>query len=170
MRLLVRAVHLFLNCAGTVVVPAVIPSLETLVACLLKALDPRDPNRTQALKEVSATLRVVLKNFPMTAYHKATNRLAVGLVDNTIVLFDLTTSSRLRVFKGHEGRPSCLCFNPDGDYIASYSAQESQARIWQVCFAFVVMMKLCKRLCDWNHCLSWRYCCRLGRLEACLDC
>ena len=47
-----------------------IPSLEILVACLLKALDPRDASRTQALKEVSATLRVVLKNFPMTAYHK----------------------------------------------------------------------------------------------------
>lgn len=151
---------------------AVIPSLETLVACLLKALDPRDPNRTQALKEVSATLRVVLKHFPMTAYHKVTcdmsaclcacnsyryvcafwydqgtNRLAVGLVDCSIVLYDLTTTSKLRVFKGHEGRPSCIAFNPDGDHIASYSAQDAHARIWQVgpsglsvCF---VMARMC---------------------------
>jgi WD40 repeat protein len=111
---------------------AVIPSLESLIACLLKALDPRDANRTQALKEVSATLRIVLKHFPMTAYHKATNRLAVGYVDHTIVLYDLTTTSKLRVFKGHEGRPSCLCFNPEGDHLASYSAQECSARVWAV--------------------------------------
>ena len=51
-------------------VAAVIPSLELLIGCLLKALDPRDSTRTQSLKEVSACLRVVLKNFPMTSYSK----------------------------------------------------------------------------------------------------
>lgn len=49
---------------------AVLPSLELMIGCLLKALDPRDSSRTQSLKEVSACLRVVLKNFPMTAYNK----------------------------------------------------------------------------------------------------
>jgi hypothetical protein len=44
--------------------------MELMIGCLLKALDPRDASRTQSLKEVSACLRIVLKNFPMTSYNK----------------------------------------------------------------------------------------------------
>jgi hypothetical protein len=55
----------------------VIPSLESVVGCLLKALDPRDALRSQTLKDVSSTLRVVLRNFPMTAYSKVSWRCRV---------------------------------------------------------------------------------------------
>lgn len=100
----------------------------------------------------------------VNGFLQTTNRLAVGLVDNTIVLYDLTTTSKLRVFKGHEGRPSCICFNTDGDHLASYSAQESQARIWQVCGVVLLdSAHLCRCFVDLHgHIVCFLFRCWVG--------
>ncbi len=63
---------------------------------------------------------------------QSTNRLAVGYVDSSIVVYDLFTASKLKSFKGHEGKVSCLAFDGAGEAIASYSSTEATVRTWQV--------------------------------------
>lgn len=59
-----------------------------------------------------------------------TQRFALGCVDHTIVVFDLRTACRWRVFKGHTSPISALSFAPTGEVLASYAVNDGTVRLW----------------------------------------
>jgi len=63
----------------------------------------------------------------------ATQKLAVGTNDGTIVMYDLKTAIRLYVLEGHEKKITACSFSPDGRTI---SLKESLVLVWKVGTSF----------------------------------
>ncbi|KZV89852.1 hypothetical protein EXIGLDRAFT_561184, partial [Exidia glandulosa HHB12029] len=55
--------------------------------------------------------------------------IASSSADKTTILWDAMTGDSLRVFEGHTGAVSSVCFSADGLHILS-SASDHSVRIW----------------------------------------
>jgi dipeptidyl aminopeptidase/acylaminoacyl peptidase len=56
---------------------------------------------------------------------------ATGGNDNTIILWDINSGTKLNTLKGHTGWILSLCFSPSGNYIASAS-KDHLGKIWDI--------------------------------------
>lgn len=75
----------------------------------------------------------LVARYPSVSFHQDTQRLAVGTVsDRLIIIFDLRTATKWRIFSGHTGAVAAVTFSPAGEHLVSYSAEEAAARVWQV--------------------------------------
>ena len=81
------------------------------------------PSRTKGLHEL-------VKRFPMTSFHKDTQRFAVGTQEALIIVYDLRTATKWRVLQGHQRGIAALSFSPKGSVLGSYSAEEATVRSW----------------------------------------
>jgi WD40 repeat protein len=113
--------------------------------------------RKHCLAICQTLLSEILKRFPMCSFHPPTQRFAVGThtsgtgatatdgqldqldrlfitpgpQTHSIVIYDLRTASKWRVFDGHDSPVCCVSFAPSGDLLASYSAEDATARTWK---------------------------------------
>lgn len=110
----------------------VVPLLPKFTEIVLRCLEPSDPAlRRQSLMAVTSALHELVKTFPMVAFAQQTQKLAVGTSENVVVVYDLRTATKWRIFEGHTGAVSALAFSSDGERLASYSAADHTARVWQ---------------------------------------
>lgn len=100
---------------------------------MLKCFDPNDlPLRKNSHKLVSQILSILVKNFPMVAFHHESQRLAVGTHDGPIAIYDMRTSAKWKILEGHVGNVTCLSFDSKGNLLASYSAVDKTLQLWKV--------------------------------------
>ena len=90
---------------------------------MLKCFDPNElALRKNSHKTVSAILSILVKMFPMVAFHPESQRLAVGTHDGPIAIYDMRTTAKWKILEGHQGNITCLAFDSKGNSLASYSA------------------------------------------------
>lgn len=106
-----------------------IPAIVETIVC---SLDPSKPLRRKACLSVSTkALHDIVRKFPMIAFHKESQRLGVGTMESSIIIYDLRTATKWRVLEGHVGSISALAFSIDGKVLISYSAKECSVRWWK---------------------------------------
>lgn len=72
-------------------------------------------------------------HFGIISFHEASSRLAVGLNDNSIVVYDMKNGARIVNLQGHFHPCTLVAFNPnkvDGKQLLSYSVNEACVRWW----------------------------------------
>ena len=98
---------------------------------MIGALDPAQPDmRRGCLKACTKGLHELVKRFPMTSFHKDTQRFAVGTIEAVIIIYDLRTATKWRVLEGHRSPVVALAFSPNGSQLGSYSSEEATVRSW----------------------------------------
>lgn len=73
----------------------------------------------------------MVKSFPLIAFHRDNQRLAVGTSQGPIAIYDIKTSQKWKVLEGHSKKVSCCEFDVKGNLLASYSADDCTVRIWK---------------------------------------
>ena len=107
--------------------------LIQITQILLKCLDPNElALRKNSHKIISIILSIMVKLFPMVAFHHDSQRLAVGTHDGPIAIYDVRTSAKWKILEGHTGNVTCLGFDSRGNLLASYSAVDQTLRLWKV--------------------------------------
>ncbi|KAH8741639.1 WD repeat protein [Cryptosporidium ryanae] len=107
------------------------PHLNMVIEITIGFLDPLDSTlRKGTITAITSVLFILVSVFPTITFHQNTQRLAIGY-ENSIIVYDLRTATKWRVLQGHKGEVDALCFNKEGEYLASYSISERSLRIWQ---------------------------------------
>ena len=74
--------------------------LPIVVEAVMKPLDPSVPSLREGLLAASTTaLRELVKRYPMMTFHQETQRLAVGTSDGVVLIYDLRTATKWRIFQ-----------------------------------------------------------------------
>eukprot|EP00434_Breviolum_minutum_P030957 symbB.v1.2.027377.t1/scaffold2805.1/size71130/4 len=110
----------------------VCPLLPRFAEALLRCLEPSDPTlRRHSLLAVTSALHELVQTFPMVDFHQDSQRFAVGTGDGVILVYDLRTATKWRVFEGHNAAVAGLAFTQDAARLASYSSLDCTVRFWQ---------------------------------------
>lgn len=71
-----------------------------MVEAMVKMLDPNHPTVRESLQDiVTVNFADLVKIFPSIAFHPGTQRLAVGTVDGSSIIFDLRTATKLNLLE-----------------------------------------------------------------------
>ncbi|KAG8857990.1 hypothetical protein FRB96_005481 [Tulasnella sp. 330] len=113
------------------------PNLTRLVEAVVKSLDPNAGSGREAVFDPAIEiLGHVVRTFPTVDFHTATQRLAVGMNEGAVIMYDLKTATRLYVLEGHKKRLSAISFSPDGRRLVTASLDESVVMVWKVGSSF----------------------------------
>ena len=105
--------------------------LDEIARIVVSTMSPALPQlRKSCLEAVKRTIAAMTEAYPMVSFHKATQRLAVGLASSSIAIYDLNSARRLLTLRGHASAVSAVSFGMDGLFVASYAAGEGSARCW----------------------------------------
>ena len=67
---------------------------------MVKCLDPNQPHIRDALNQiVTVNFAELVKMYPNVAFHHGLQRLAVGTIEGTIVVYDLRTGTKVQVME-----------------------------------------------------------------------
>lgn len=102
-------------------------------AIVLPCLDPMDYRvRKSSVEPVTELFRDLNKLFPMTAFHQAKQKFAVGTTQGQVCIYDVRSGTKWRILDGHTGPISAVGFDASGKYVCSYSATDCTARVWHL--------------------------------------
>merc|ERR1711971_1205461 len=87
--------------------------------------------RRQSLLAVTSTLHELVNTFPMVAFQRDTQKLAVGTGDGLGVVYDLRTATKWRILEGHTAAVAALDFSENGSQLGSYSARDNKICVWE---------------------------------------
>lgn len=111
--------------------------LPLLVDSVVRSLDPHVPYlRNACLKSATALVHDLVRRYPMVAFHQQTQRLAVGTKDGLIFIYDLISATRWFTLEGHKCEVTAVAFEPEGNYLSSYSIDECLIKIWKTSNSF----------------------------------
>ena len=82
---------------------------------------------------MSSLFEELNSHFGVISLHQASQRLAVALPDNSIVIYDMKNGIRIANLQGHAHPCTLVSFNPnklDGKQLVSYSVNEACVRWW----------------------------------------
>ena len=77
-------------------------------------------------------MKTLILKLPMVAFCQVRQRLAIGTLDNLVVVYDLKTASQWKILKGHTGPVCAVQFDHTGDFLASYSSIDASLKIWKL--------------------------------------
>lgn len=105
--------------------------LPAIVETILCALDPSKSERRRACLAIGTrALHNIVKKFSMVSFHKESQRIGVGTIESSIIIYDLRTATKWRVLEGHTSPVNALCFTLDGKLLLSYSSGDCSVRQW----------------------------------------
>lgn len=87
-------------------------------------LDPKDGRQIRKMSPPGMRMGHI-------AYHAATQQIACGADDGTVVVFHAVSGNELARLKGHSGWVQCLAFSPEGSQLVS-AAYDNSVRIWDL--------------------------------------
>jgi hypothetical protein len=71
-----------------------------MIDSMVKQLDPNHPSIRESLQNiVTINFAELVKIFPTVSFHAPTQRLAVGTLDGTSIVYDLRTATKLNVLE-----------------------------------------------------------------------
>jgi len=105
------------------------PLLHTIVAAVIKTLDPNSGLREKILPAVTVFVDTLTSVYATVAFHRPTQRLAISAAPSTIVLYDIKSCTTLHVLDGHRGLASRLAFGPDGKCLAAIA--DGELCVWR---------------------------------------
>ncbi|UKK02611.2 hypothetical protein MACK_002705 [Theileria orientalis] len=109
--------------------------LPDLVSIVIKCLDPLDYNiRIMLLKPATNALFFLVKNIPMVDFHQDTQRFAVGSQSGFMIIYDIRTATKWRMFLGKQSQIACVAFGSNGSLISAYYHQVPCFMVWKVFF------------------------------------
>ncbi|KAJ3276102.1 hypothetical protein HDV01_006272 [Terramyces sp. JEL0728] len=112
--------------------------LQPMVEAMVKMLDPNHPTVRESLQDiVTVNFADLVKIFPSIAFHPATQRLGVGTVDGSCIIFDLRTATKLNLLEGIRSQAHGISFSPNGKLIATLHLQSNQISFWQPSSGFL---------------------------------
>lgn len=98
----------------------------------MKSIDPSRPTlRKNAIIIAKIAIKSLLEHYPMVSFHQDTQRLAIGTIEASIIVYDLRTAQKWRILEGHTAPLSVISFSSDGSTLVSYSYQESSVKVWK---------------------------------------
>ena len=107
--------------------------LDEIARIVVSTMSPALPQLRKICLEASRrVIGAMTEAYPMVSFHRTTQRLAVGLANSSIAIFDLNSARRLLTLRGHTSGVSAVSFGVDskGLHVASYAAGEGSARCW----------------------------------------
>lgn len=113
------------------------PYLHAMVEPMVKALDPNHPILRESLQDIiTLNFAELVKIFPNIAFHAGSQRLAIGNLDGTTIVYDLRTATQLLLLKELKGRFECpsvhgVTFSSTGQLIGTLSCLENRMSFWQ---------------------------------------
>uniref|UniRef100_A0A3B0NGK7 WD domain, G-beta repeat, putative n=1 Tax=Theileria annulata TaxID=5874 RepID=A0A3B0NGK7_THEAN len=106
--------------------------LADIVSIVIKCLDPLDYNiRVLLLKPATNALFYMVKNVPMVDFHQDTQRFAVGSQSGHVIIYDIRTATKWRMFIGSQSQIACIAFGSNGNLIAAYYNQIPAFMVWK---------------------------------------
>nr|PVC54648.1 hypothetical protein MACL_00001152 [Theileria orientalis] len=106
--------------------------LPDLVSIVIKCLDPLDYNiRIMLLKPATNALFFLVKNIPMVDFHQDTQRFAVGSQSGFMIIYDIRTATKWRMFLGKQSQIACVAFGSNGSLISAYYHQVPCFMVWK---------------------------------------
>ncbi|AFZ81192.1 hypothetical protein BEWA_006010 [Theileria equi strain WA] len=106
--------------------------LPDLVGIIIKCLDPSDYNmRILMLRHATSALFYLVKNIPMVDFHQDTQRFAVGSQTGHIIIYDVRTATKWRMFMGRQSEIGCVAFSSAGNFIAAYYVRVPCFIVWK---------------------------------------
>ena len=76
------------------------PYLSTVVDSMIKSLDPNIPHmRENLLPSLTATSGDLVKIYPCVAFTAHQQRLVIGNMDGTCILYDVRTATKLQILE-----------------------------------------------------------------------
>lgn len=116
----------------------IVAFLPAVIELIVRTLNPHNPMlRKTTMDKASHTLKTLIVRLPMVAFCQVKQRLAIGTMDNLVVIYDLKTASQWKILKGHGGPVCAVEFETNGNLIASYSAIDSSVKIWKLKTGFI---------------------------------
>ncbi|EFA85792.1 WD40 repeat-containing protein [Heterostelium album PN500] len=117
---------------------SVLTYLPRVIDCIIKSLDPHIPAfREACLKQTTAVLHLMVNKYPMVSFHHESQRLMLGTMDGSIVIYDLKTATRWHRLEGHErALISAVSFSESGKALASFSTKDNLLKIFQTNSSF----------------------------------
>lgn len=116
----------------------VVAYLPAVIELIVRTLNPHNPMlRKITIEKAGHTLKTLIIKLPMIAFSQVKQRLAIGTLDNLIVLYDLKTASQWKILKGHLGAVCAVQFDKTGDFLASYSNIDCCVKIWKIKSGFL---------------------------------
>lgn len=107
--------------------------LPAVIELIVRTLNPHNPMlRKMTIEKAGHTLKTLLMKLPMITFSQKMQRLAIGTMDNLVVVYDLKTASQWKILKGHNGPVCAVEFNKSGDFLASFSSVDCTVRIWKL--------------------------------------
>ncbi|KAJ3322647.1 hypothetical protein HDV06_002861 [Boothiomyces sp. JEL0866] len=112
--------------------------LQPMVEAMVKMLDPNHPSIRESLQDiVTVNFADLVKIFPSIAFHPGSQRLAVGTVDGSSIIFDLRTATKLNLLEGIKSQAHGISFSPNGKLIATLHLHSNQISFWQPSSGFL---------------------------------
>jgi len=112
-------------------------ALPALVESVVKSLDPHVPYlRNACLASATALVHELVRRYPMIAFHQHSQRLAIGTKEGAIMIYDLISATRWFSLEGHKNEISAVAFEGAGEYLASYSIDDANVKIWRTAPSF----------------------------------
>ena len=87
--------------------------------------------RDGLIQPVTSLFYDLVMTYPNIAFHGGSQRLGVGTLEGSIVIYDLKTATRWQVLEGHTRQVTAISFSSDGRLIASFSLEENCVKFWQ---------------------------------------
>eukprot|EP01053_Blabericola_migrator_P012803 Blabericola_migrator_1__12802@NODE_823_length_6372_cov_22_819826_g580_i0_p1_GENE_NODE_823_length_6372_cov_22_819826_g580_i0NODE_823_length_6372_cov_22_819826_g580_i0_p1_ORF_typecomplete_len1836_score224_90ANAPC4_WD40/PF12894_7/1e02ANAPC4_WD40/PF12894_7/4_9e03ANAPC4_WD40/PF12894_7/0_00075ANAPC4_WD40/PF12894_7/3e07WD40/PF00400_32/16WD40/PF00400_32/2_7e02WD40/PF00400_32/0_00037WD40_like/PF17005_5/94WD40_like/PF17005_5/0_32Frtz/PF11768_8/4_1Frtz/PF11768_8/3_6PQQ_2/PF13360_6/5_1e02PQQ_2/PF13360_6/8_3 len=98
---------------------------------IVKAVDQFNPRlRRETITLVTLLLHQLDTNLPFFSLARGSQRLALGMRDGTIVIWQLRTGLLWKCLSGHKGPVTSVCFVADGQRLLSFSPAESYVKVW----------------------------------------
>ncbi|GAM28366.1 hypothetical protein SAMD00019534_115420 [Acytostelium subglobosum LB1] len=118
---------------------AVLPFLPRVIDYIMKCLDPHMPSfRDACLKQTTSVLHLMVQKYPMVSFHHDTQRLLLGTLDGSIVIYDMKSATRWHRIDANADRAfvSAVSFSDSGKALASFSSKDSLVKIFQTNTSF----------------------------------
>lgn len=112
--------------------------LPAVIELIVRTLNPHNPMlRKTTIEKAGHTLKTLIMKLPMITFSQKTQRLAIGTMDNLVVVYDLKTASQWKILKGHTGPVCAVEFDKNGDFLASFSSVDCTVRVWKIKSGFL---------------------------------
>lgn len=108
------------------------PNLPRLAEAVVKSLDPTiTAMRSVVHRSATIIISELITTYPTIAFHKESQRLAVGTFEGAIIVYDLKTATRLYVLEAHKASLNGLAFSQDGRRLVSLCLRDGMVKVWK---------------------------------------